>query len=51
VTISDHDPHAVPARERRLIERVLDVLSGICGDARRTKGLNAPDATHVRRGP
>jgi hemerythrin-like domain-containing protein len=45
--MADHDPYAVLAREHRLIERALDVLSRICDGARRTKRLNAPDATQV----
>ncbi|HEX7484873.1 MAG TPA: hemerythrin domain-containing protein [Vicinamibacterales bacterium] len=45
--MADRDPYAVLAREHRLIERALDVLSRICDEARRTKTLNAPDATLV----
>ncbi len=41
------NPYAVLAREHRLIERALDVLSRICNEARRTKRLNASDATQV----
>lgn len=41
-----HDPYAVLAREHRLIERALDVLSRVCDQAR-TKGLDAEDATQV----
>jgi hemerythrin-like domain-containing protein len=44
---SDRDPYAVLAREHRLIERALDVLGRICNEARRTKKLDAPDATQV----
>jgi hemerythrin-like domain-containing protein len=42
-----HDPYAVLAREHRLIERALDVLSRICDQARRTKSLDEADATQV----
>jgi hemerythrin-like domain-containing protein len=45
--IAVRDPYAVLAREHRLIERALDVLGRICDDGRRTKALNASDATQV----
>lgn len=44
---TDRDPYAVLAREHRLIERALDVLTLMCDEARRTKRLDAPDATQV----
>jgi hemerythrin-like domain-containing protein len=46
-TIVDHDPYAVLAREHRLIERALDVLGRLCEASRRSKGLNAADATQL----
>ena len=42
-----HDPYAVLAREHRLIERGLGVLSRICDEARRTPGLDLADAAQV----
>jgi hemerythrin-like domain-containing protein len=46
---ADRDPYAVLAREHRLIERALDVLARICDETRRTRQLNAGDATQVIR--
>jgi hemerythrin-like domain-containing protein len=43
----EHDPYAVLAREHRLIERALDILSRICDEARRTKKLDAAEVTQV----
>lgn len=43
----DHDPYAVLAREHRLIERALDVLSRICDESRRPEGLNAADTIQL----
>jgi len=43
----DRDPYAVLAREHRLIERALNVLSGICDECRRTGSLNAEKITQV----
>jgi hemerythrin-like domain-containing protein len=45
--IDDHDPYAVLAREHRLIERGLNVLSRICDESRRTNGLDTADVTQV----
>ena len=45
--MADHDAYAVLAREHRLIERALDVLRWICDEARRSRRLNASDATEV----
>jgi hemerythrin-like domain-containing protein len=45
--MTEYDPYAVLAREHLLIERGLDVLSRICDEARRTKRLDAADATQV----
>lgn len=45
--MTEHDPYAVLAREHRLIERALNVLSRICDDARRTRTLDAAEATQV----
>jgi hemerythrin-like domain-containing protein len=45
--MGDRDPYAVLAREHRLIERALDVLSRICEEFRRSNGLNAADATQL----
>lgn len=47
MAMTEHDPYAVLAREHRLIERGLDVLGRICDEARRTKTLDAADATQV----
>jgi hemerythrin-like domain-containing protein len=44
---ADRDPYAELAREHRLIERALDVLGRICDETRRTKRLNAADATQL----
>ena len=45
--MTEHDPHAVLAREHRLTERALNVLGGICDEARRTGTLNAAEVTQV----
>jgi hemerythrin-like domain-containing protein len=45
--IDVHDPYAVLAREHRLIERALEVLSRICDESRRTKELDAAEVTQV----
>lgn len=45
--MTEHDPYAVLAREHRLIERALNVLSRICDEASRTGSLDAADATQV----
>ncbi len=45
--MAEHDPYGVLAREHRLIERALNVLSRICDEARRTRRLDAADATQV----
>jgi hemerythrin-like domain-containing protein len=45
--IDVHDPYAVLAREHRLIERGLNVLSRICDESRRTNGLDTADVTQV----
>jgi hemerythrin-like domain-containing protein len=45
--LSDRDPYAVLAREHRLIERALDVLGRICAEARRSRRLDASDASQV----
>lgn len=42
-----HDPYAVLAREHRLIERGLNVLSRICDESRGTNGLAVADAAQV----
>jgi hemerythrin-like domain-containing protein len=43
----DRDPYAVLAREHRLIERALEVLSRICDECRRNKELDAAEITQV----
>ena len=45
--MTEHDPYAVLAREHRLIERALNVLSLICDEARRTGTLDAVEVTQV----
>jgi hemerythrin-like domain-containing protein len=45
--IDVHDPDAGLAREHRLIERGLNVLSRICDESRRTNGLDTADVTLV----
>jgi hemerythrin-like domain-containing protein len=47
VPMDAHDPYAVLAREHRLIERALEVLSRICDETRRTNTLDAAEATQV----
>jgi hemerythrin-like domain-containing protein len=45
--MTEHDPYAVLAREHRLIERALNVLSQICDEARVTRRVDAAEATQV----
>lgn len=47
IPADDHDPYVVLAREHRLIERALDVLSRICDESLRTNRLDGAEIAQV----